>query len=175
MFACNCSSSSAAARAEGRALQQGEHVGHAGRAEAGGPARHAPSSVRGAIAQGLRSPAVRARSDGSGHMLSICACLQRAHRHALSACLWVKWPLARDCLASGTLSELWWEQRPQTNGLVPLFSLVQNFWVKKRNVLRSSPKGSSSAQICDMFIRAVYRMDLVPGYINSLVPGGTAV
>lgn len=61
-----------------------------------------------------------------------------------STCLRVKWPLVWDRLASGTLPELWWEGGcPQTSGLIPLFALVQHFWVKKRNMLRSSPKGSS--------------------------------
>lgn len=30
-------------------------------------------------------------------------------------------------------------------------------------MLKSSPKGRSSAQICDMFICTGYRLDLVPG------------
>lgn len=40
-------------------------------------------------------------------------------------------------------------------------------------MLRSIPKGSSSAQTCDLC--AALRMDLIPRYINSPVPEGTVV
>lgn len=83
-------------------------------------------------------------------------------------------PMCKVATCLGTLSELRWEGGcSRTNGLTTLFSLVQNCWVKK-SVLKSSPKGSS-ADICDMFICAGYKLDLVPRYTNSWVPGGTAI
>lgn len=58
---------------------------------------------------------------------------------------------------------------PVPNILVPPFFLVQNFLMEKRSI----PKGSSSAQICDLC--AAYSMGLIPGYINTPVPEGTVV
>lgn len=86
------------------------------------PARHGTSSMHGEAARGLLS--APAWSRGSGHGLSICACLQWVHRHVPSTCLWAEWLFAGDHLASGMLSELWWDQEAGPCSKYPCFSLL---------------------------------------------------
>lgn len=151
-------------------------LGTRGAQGAGGPARHA------AI--------FHAQSDCTRAALAVCVCGQpRLRAHTLHLCVPGVSARARAfhlpvgkvdaCLGPPGIRHavravVGTRGCSQANGLLPFSSLVQNFWAKKRNVLRSSPKGVSGAQICDMFIRAIYRMGLFPAYINSPAPGGTA-
>lgn len=143
VFAFGCRSRSAAARAEGRSMQ-GECVEH-------GVAGAAPSQAHSTFRarRGCTGPlVVPAWSDGSGHTPpSVHACTECPGTGLPPACGW-----------SGCLRGTTWHQEhchscggirrlvPVPNILVPPFFLVQNFLMEKRSI----PKGSSSAQICDL-------------------------
>lgn len=132
-----------------------EHTGHVGSSTRPGTAHlpcmerlHEASCLRllGAVARGMDSPSVHACSECTGTYLPPV--------YGRSGCLLgTTWHQAC-CQSCGGIRRL----VLVPNILVSLFFLVQNFLMGKRSMLRSIPKGSSSAQICDLC--AAQRMGL---------------
>lgn len=169
MFTCNRSSSSTASRAGGSVLWQGKCRGHAGHAENPGPATHLPCTgwlpeactchlwVHGVMALGTYSPSVRACTEHTGHAFhlpvgKVAACLRLPGiRHIDRAVV-----------------------RPGEWPCSSLFTCAKFLGEKEEHVEEQPQRQLKCTDLWYIYTCCI-QDGLSPRYINSLVPGGTAI